>query len=302
MLPRVPQEELVKQIYVRHFGVAPQTVARCAVGQGNYVYAVKDEARASIMRLSSERDAYRETVYWLERLSTLDIPIPRVLGRGCYEGFSYLLLTYFEGADLGEVYPMLTVAEKRQIAVELAAIQSKVALLPIEMDSDFSWVRVLHALLDRARARILQNGYFDVEKVDRLRAELQKSEAYFAAVKPTPYLNDISTKNLMICHGKISGIVDIDEMGFGDPLDYVALTYMALLNCGYDTDYVEFILDEMKPRAEEKRAFLFYALLYCVDFMGERGMCFMDKQIEVSPQIIDRLNDIYDRLLKEWNQ
>ncbi len=302
MFQRVPQEELVKQIYVCHFGVAPQTVERCAVGQGNYVYAVKDEKSAYIMRLSPKRDAYEETVYWLERLSALDIPIPRVLGRGRHEGFSYLILTYFEGADLGEAYPMLASAEKRQIAVELVAIQKKVALLPIETDSGFSWVQTLHALLDRARTRILQNGYFDVEKVDRLRDELQKSEAYFAAIKPTPYLNDISTKNLLICHGKISGIVDIDEMGLGDPLDYVALTYMALLNYGYDTDYVEFVLDEMKLRAEEKRAFLFYVLLYCVDFMGERGMCFMDKQIEVSPQVIDRLNDIYDRLWNEWNR
>ncbi|MDO4333695.1 MAG: hypothetical protein Q4C58_13555 [Eubacteriales bacterium] len=42
--------------------------------------------------------------------------------------------------------------------------------------------------------------------------------------------------------------------------------------------------------------------MYCVDFMGERGMRFMDKTIEVNEQIIDRLNGIYDKLWDEWSK
>ncbi len=41
---------------------------------------------------------------------------------------------------------------------------------------------------------------------------------------------------------------------------------------------------------------MFYTLMYCVDFMGERGMQFTDKTIEVNEQIINRLNNIYDML------
>ncbi|WP_161635445.1 hypothetical protein [Ruminococcus albus] len=42
--------------------------------------------------------------------------------------------------------------------------------------------------------------------------------------------------------------------------------------------------------------------MYCVDFMGERGMQFTDKYIEVNEQIIDRLNSIYDLLWKEFEE
>ena len=45
----------------------------------------------------------------------------------------------------------------------------------------------------------------------------------------------------------------------------------------------------------------FYTLMYCVDFMGERGIQFMDKTVEVNQQIIDRLNRIYDKLWDEWS-
>lgn len=77
---------------------------------------------------------------------------------------------------------------------------------------------------------------------------------------------------------------------------------MALLNSEYDTDYVKYILEEMQVNDIQKKAFLFYAIMYCVDFMGERGMRFMDKVVEVNEQIIDRLNGIYDRLWEEWDR
>ena len=52
-------------------------------------------------------------------------------------------------------------------------------------------------------------------------------------------------------------------------LTFAALTNMALRDLGYDTDYVTYILEEMQVNDVQKRAFLFYTLMYCVDFMGE---------------------------------
>ncbi len=48
-------------------------------------------------------------------------------------------------------------------------------------------------------------------------------------------------------------------------------------------------------------AFLFYTFIFCVYFMGERGMQFMDKTVEVNEQIVERLNSLYDLLWDEWN-
>ena len=94
---------------------------------------------------------------------------------------------------------------------------------------------------------------------------------YFEKVEPMPYLDDVTTKNLLVKDGHISGIIDVDWIGMGDVLTFAALTYVALLNMGYDTDYVSFILDEMDADDIQRKAFLFYSLMYCVDFMGERG-------------------------------
>lgn len=296
-----PDNNIIKQICANNFGTVPNYMKRCAIGQGNYVYTVKYDENTYIVRCSLEKDVYEATRHWLNTLSEIDIPIPKVICKGQFGGFDYLILTYIEGVDIGEVYLQLTADEKKRIAKEIVTIQNKVSSLYIETESNWSWYRVIYGLLDRAKGRIIENGLFDVEKSERLRQEIKKLESYFSKVKPEPYLDDISTKNLLIYNGQISGIVDIDEMGFGDKLSYVALTYMALLNHGYNTDYVDYILAEMQLDADAKKAFLFYALVYCVDFMGERGMHFMDKQVEASPQVIDRLNGIYDKLWRDWN-
>lgn len=89
-------------------------------------------------------------------------------------------------------------------------------------------------------------------------------------------------------------------MGAGDNLTYVAMTNMALLYMRYDTDYVTYLLEEMQLSEEERKAFAFYTLLFCVDFMGERGMRFMDQQVPVSAEIVEKMNAIYEKLWKEY--
>ena len=101
----------------------------------------------------------------------------------------------------------------------------------------------------------------------------------------------------MINNGHVAGIVDIDWLGCGDPLTFVALTNMALLDMQYDTVYVDYLLEELNVTATERKVFLFYSLLYCIDFMGERGTTFNDKTVEVNESIINKLNGIFDHLL-----
>ncbi len=296
-------EEKVTELCGACLGECPKTITRCAVGHGNYVYIVELSDRKVVVRCSEEAEAYKDTIYWLERLVTLDIPVPRVLGKGTFEEYDYLILTYFEGEDIGIIYHDLTADEKRQIARKVVEIQNKVSALPLEdIPADWTWkASFVEDRLVRAKERILANGcYFDPEKAERLLKEAGNLDAYFASIKPIAYLDDISTKNLLIHEGRVSGVVDIDWMGVGDKLTYVAMTRMALLNMGCDTDYVTYLLEEMRLTEAEKKAFAFYALLYCVDFMGERGMWFMDKQVPVSPEIVEQMNEIYDKLWQEY--
>lgn len=293
--------DIISEIFFSCFNKMPQETERCTVGIGNYVYIVKCDDIKYIIRCSEDNNAYEDTVYWLKRLSVLDIPVPKVLFCGQYQKYSYLILNYIEGKDIGLVYRDLTEAEKREIARDVIEIQRKVSRLSLENISDvWSWVHFVDDMLERADKLIVRNGYFDSQKVKRLKEQKVFLEEYFAAVKPAAYLDDISTKNLLIHNGRISGIIDIDWIGIGDDLTFIALTYVALLNMECDTDYVEYLLKERGCNASEMKAFYFYSLLFCVDFMGERGTQFGDKKIEVSEEIIKRLDRIYEMLWKKW--
>lgn len=296
-------EQMIYELCKQCFSNQPKDIKRCAVGQGNYVYIVELAGGKVVVRCSEETGAYKGTIYWLERLATIDIPVPRVLGKGTFEGYEYLVLTYFEGKDIGLVYTQLDEEEKREIAKQVVEIQNKVATLSLEnLPEEWSWRSTfVDEMLARAKERIIANGcYFDPVKVDCLVEVAKELEDYFAAIKPVAYLDDISTKNLLIYEGRVSGVIDIDWMGVGDKLTYVAMTNMALMNMDCDTDYVTYLLEEMKLTQEEQNAFLFYTLLFCVDFMGERGMWFMDKQVPVSEEIVEKMNGIYEKLWRGY--
>lgn len=293
-------EGIIIQLCQECFSKNPLSVTRCGIGTGNYVFAVAYDDTKYTIRCSEMKNAYVDTMYWLKRLASLDIPVPKIIANGAFREYEYLILSYIEGEDLGVVYPDLSTSEKKQIAKNVIEIQNRVATLELDaLEADWEWGSFIQEMLDRAKERILDNGYFDAAKVERLRLQMDGLCDYFASIKPVAYLDDITTKNLLIYHGQVSGIIDIDWIGIGDRLTFAALTKMALLNQECDTDYVSFILNELQLNRAEKKAFDFYVLMYCVDFMGERGTQFLDKTVEVNSRIVDRLNQIYDTL---WNE
>ena len=276
-------------------------IERCSVGIANYVFIVSTATEKYILRCSKDEDAYKDTVYWLNKLSVCDISIPIVLSEGKYKDYSYLILSYIRGDDIGNVYYKLNDSEKKQIAKEVVEIQRKVSRIDIRVDAAWTWNSFVDEMLNRAEERIKRKHYFDINKIYTVKELQQEIHEYLDKVRPTPYLDDISTKNLLIYEGKLSGIIDIDWMGLGDMLTFAAMTKVALLNMDLDTKYIDYLLDEIHPNTTEYKAFVFYCLIYCVDFMGERGMQFLDKTIPVNDSIIRRLNVIFDILMEEWN-
>jgi len=277
-------------------------IERCSVCIANYVFIVSTANEKFVLRCSKDENAYKDTVYWLNRLSVCEIPIPIVLSEGKYKDYSYLILSYIRGDDIGNVYCKLNDSEKKQIAKEVVKIQRKVSRLDIHADMEWTWNCFVDKMLNRAEKRIKRKNYFDFNKIYIIKKLQQEIQEYLDKVPIAPYLDDISTKNLLIYEGNVSGIIDIDWMGFGDMLTFVALTRVSLLNMDLDTKYIDYLLDEIRPNTIEYKAFIFYCLIYCVDFMGERGMQFLDKTIPVNENIIERLNDIFDFLMEEWDK
>jgi hypothetical protein len=60
------------------------------------------------------------------------------------------------------------------------------------------------------------------------------------ALPPVPFLHDAAAKNVIVIPGgSFSGIVDVDDLCFGDPRYVVALTRASLLAFGGPTRYVD---------------------------------------------------------------
>lgn len=290
------------QLFQTVMNEQPEHMERCSMGIGNYVFIVSTVSSKYILRCSEETNAYSETIYWLTELQECDIPIPKIISQGKYDNYEYIILTYAVGKDIGDIYIGLTDGEKKQIAKEVVAIQKKVSELKVDISPEWSWNSFVDEMLERAYELISVNNYFDILKVNEIKNIQKELQAYISSIKPIPYLDDISTKNLLINNGHVSSVIDIDWLGFGDILTFIAMTKVALLNMDLDTKYVDYLLEELHPDKEQFQAFIFYCLLYCVDFMGERGTQFLDKIIPVNQQIVDRLNSIYDELMAQWNQ
>src|SRR6202008_257200 len=95
------------------------------------------------------------------------------------------------------------------------------------------WRGVVVASLARSRARIRAAGIVGESVIDSVEASASRF-GYLDRVRATPFLHDITTKNVIVHEGRLSGIVDVDDVCFGDPLLLIALIRMALWAHGRD--------------------------------------------------------------------
>jgi hypothetical protein len=126
---------------------------------------------------------------------------------------------------------------------------------------------------------------------------LSRHESYFAAIQPAPFLDDTTTKNVLVDHGRLSGVVDVDQLCFGDPLFTIGLTNMALLADGLDVDYVEHWMNLLNLGKQQRQTVEAYTLLFCVDFMSELGQRFnKEEHPEIDLEKFARLKSVFETL------
>lgn len=306
-----PTETYAREVMSRYLQSDAFSLRRFPTGLCHYVYEVLPEHAAPIVL----RMAHRETrphlagsIYWTDRLRPLGIPLPRILVADLGGPFPYTILEHIPGVDLGNVYPNLRKEVRKAIAEEVGRIQIAVQSLPAASGYGFaynyedrrlqpSWHGVIHQLLARARKSIKKNGVCDPAHVDRVESRLPSLRAYVDQVRPTPFLHDTTTKNVLVSDSKLLGIVDVDDLCFGDPLLVLALTNMAVLKRGWDIDYVHHWADAWKLRELQLEALRFYTAVFCVGFMGEIGQKFNKDSANVNHEEVLRLERILDSLL-----
>jgi len=279
-------------------------------GLANHVFLVEAGGEKTILRVAGHPGGVAGARYWLGRLGSLGLPLPRVLASGAEHDPPYLVLSYLEGRELGVVFPELSEDEKRALAREVVGLQRRLDVLPDgpgygylasydDPGARASWRLVVEAHFARSRSWLEQTGAFSTRYVDRVEALLPRF-ADDLAVAPRPFFDDATTKNVLVHQGRFSGLVDLDWLAFGDRLYTVALTRMSLLEAGRSTTYIDYLGDEEGLSEPRRRLLGFYTLVFCVDFLGGAGMAFNQPEPpEVSPATRARLSGLFEALYQE---
>jgi aminoglycoside phosphotransferase (APT) family kinase protein len=315
-LGRAPNEQDAGRILTAVTGNNVASLCRFPTGLAHYVYDARmTNGDTYVVRLTRPewRDAFAGALHWNRLLRPLGIPLPEIIDAdpsGERYGFPMLIMERLPGTDLGEVYPILSIGQKRQIAREIIDVQRRVATLPNGSGFGYayshdgrtlkpSWRGVIDEHLEQSRGRMRSAGVIDEAVVDRVWDAVDARSGYIARVEPRCFLDDTTTKNVIIANGRLSGIVDVDFVCFGDPLRTLALTQMALLNLDYDLIYTDAWMGQLALSKEQHDALTLYTAIYCVAFMSEIGQRFNKEAAPLADPIqIRHLSTILDTLLQ----
>ena len=289
-------------------GEMPASIERFSTGNGHWVYDVRSaDGSAMVVRMgaASQREDFLGAIHWSRTLRPLGVPLPELIAAGDHRGLPYVVLERLPGRDLEQVYSSLSVTERQVIAEAVCDIQRRVGTMPSGTGYGFlrlpgdpgrpSWSAVVEASLARSRARMEAAGLMSLRSVDLVSEWAGRFAGYFSRVRATPFLDDVTTKNVLVHAGRLSGIVDVDWVCYGDALFTVALTRTAILSAGAHPDYTDHWCDVLALTEEEREVVRFYTALFCVDFMSEYGQKF---NRDVRPVNQKRLS-LLERMLRE---
>ena len=282
-----PTEADALDIAAQFWGRPARDARRFETGLGHWVYDVHGHAGDNIVvrvGAAAQQEDFDGAVHWSTTLRALGVPLPALLDYGQCNGLPYTVLERLPGDDLGAKYPSLSTAQKRAVAAEVRRVQGLVGRLPEAPGYGYArlpegpylpcWADVVDQSIARSRARIEAAGLVDPRNVQVVEQHALRLASYFSTVRPVPFLDDTTTKNVLVKAGVFTGIVDVDWVCFGDPLLTIALTRTGLLSLGFDLIYTDHWCELLEPTAEQRAVVHFYTALFCLDFLSELGQSF----------------------------
>jgi Ser/Thr protein kinase RdoA (MazF antagonist) len=310
MTTNAPDAAIAGGLAAAALGRLPLAVHRFSTGSHHYVFEVTFEDRPPVVvRVAAEhsRSAMVGALKVSRLLRPLGVPLPEIISEGVDHHFSHLVLERLPGTDIGDVMRGLSDSSLEIIATKVAQAQKITSKAGSGRRYGYSiepanaphekWSHVLLDNLSRSRRRIMAAKLFDGDAVDTVTRMISAAHAELDALPPVPFLHDTTTKNVIVTReGSFSGIVDVDDLCFGDPRYVVALTLASLISSGGPTAYVDAWMNSANYRKD--RIFRLYVALFIVDFMSEHGREFNGN---VPPSSADRRNKLL-RVFTEYLQ
>ena len=138
----------------------------------------------------------------------------------------------------------------------------------------------------------------DAGRAEPLRNAANGLAAHFESIRPRAFLDDITTKNVLIHEGNLAGIVDVDEICFGDRIAPIGLTKASLLSRGFVIDYIDYWSEALHLNEVERKALDFYAAASAFCFLAEQGQRFnRDGPVSVNTDEVRKLESLFDELI-----
>jgi aminoglycoside phosphotransferase (APT) family kinase protein len=297
-----PSVQLAAEIAARVISSAADQVRRFTTGARHYVFEVTFADRPPVVVRIGSTTAQSDmagAVYLSGLLRPRGVPMPAILAQDTRAKFPWLVLERLSGTDLGEVIDRLSDGQLDQIAAEIARAQAVTgeistagrygyAVLP-DQPPHAAWSRVLDDNLARSLRRITSAGLFDVGFVGLIGARLAAFRDEVDEIRPIAFLHDTTMRNVIItARGDLSGIVDVDDLCFGDPRYPAALTLSVLMARGHPAHYVSAWLRHAGYRDDP--IFRLYVSLFLLDLMSEHGREFNGNQ---PPSTVDNRAALY---------
>jgi aminoglycoside phosphotransferase (APT) family kinase protein len=285
-----PNARLAAAIASCATGRAPVAVRRFTTGARHYVFDLQfaDHPPAVVRTGSpSARAELAGAIYLSRLLRPKGVPLPAILAADIDAEFPWLLLERLPGTDLGAVISTLSEPQLDSIAAKVARAQDITSKIPSagrygyatrpEQAPQDSWSQVLQANLARSRRRIAAAALFDTGLIDIVETMIAANTAQIDAIAATPFLHDTTTRNVIVTpDGTLSGVVDVDDLCFGDARYPAALTLAVLMAYGGPVSYVSAWLRH--ARQADDSLFRLYVSLFLLDLMSEHGQIFNGNQ------------------------
>jgi aminoglycoside phosphotransferase (APT) family kinase protein len=301
-----PDSALAAELAEAATGRRPVAVSRFTTGSQHFVFEARfADGPPVVVRVSRPGD--RRLAAGASKLSRqlrpLGVPLPQVLAEDLGAPFPHMVFERLPGTDLGHVIATLSDPQLAAIAAEVARAQAIVAATPTAGRYGYAvdpaeaprrrWSDILDDGIARSRGRIAAAGHYDMAPVAAAQAALSELRAEADAVPATPFLHDTTTKNVIIGpHGTLSGIVDVDDLCFGDPRSPIALTIAAITAFGQPSRYPQLWMKAAGHR--DDRLFRLYVALSLLDFMSEEGQVFNGNERASSPEARARLQGLFE--------
>lgn len=238
------------------------------------------DGRTVVLRASDSARAFAYTPGNLEALRSLGLPVQTVLASGpTPTGGSYVILDWLPGRDLVYELGGMTRGQMSRLAEQVVDCQRRVGRLPAALR--FGWAPVgrsgsLRTWTEMFGEAASPEAADDGTPVGRLRARLcalrRRVEPYFTTVRPTPFLDDLTTKNVLVECGVLRGIIDVDFVCHGDPLLATGATMAAIAGDVPEAGaafYGEELVRCWNPDADQRLAVWFYAALWAIGSLGQ---------------------------------